>query len=1059
MGSASSSPFVFRRAVVSLHYKKSPIAGTSRETAAFWRALFHTTLTVDELASFWTAEDVRLLRLYHPDRLVAVMCAAMQQLDVLIFHGVAPSAEEGPVSVRSDENKSEEPHITKIALPSVFRLAVRRGRGRELSVDFTAATNALWIIALALPCCFEDIDALRAVRHDDQLAAASGEIYVPIMSQETRALLGIEERKESRFAADFAYHFFVRGCKCVEEEQVDQCSTNQAGGANAVEHGSGALPSTEACPDLASPGWRLVEMLVKLFFVPGFTMNVSNSFHRVGGRGQIDDAALGDMVILRVVETMSTGRCRENNGVGSSFNKLPDWVHDGASAVEEERRALVLRTLLIALSAIIFVPPLRSDACHCDGCFETSGGVNETQDARVGRSQQRQREVAALMTRALLEGDGRSLSPRLCVALLHVVRCCTRRHKKVPLFSIFGGSTQHQRCTNSDLLSHALAILVASIYSETGLGRQSNDCGHGPESAGVRKANLFLEVMSAVVGSSPLLSRRPLVAWSENHSGVADGGYTIPQAASGKDGGTYVSSQYESSLLEGLVGLLEAPLDDSLRRQKESTASHAPLAMHLLLWMLQHSTRAIHMVGGRPRFLLALVHNLLVSSAAYPSGYGEGQMVLLCFLSLLQHAPFQQLLCRPIPCSGEAASSTQRADAKQFLSELCTAVPFLPAGFRVDPGTASSVGLEATNRTREEFGAVCIRTYGDILALAVCYVVSPSSPTWFQPLYRTAVEVLNAMQLCCMHGDSVHLINNVLSYNVLLELASSFNYLCSTRVLAIGKETQLACARMAALVFTIVRSGLIRGTKGATQGLMEEQHDIAAHMLWLLATRSELFRLSRLVSSRECSSNFLEEIPADDRLNCWRSSDCIPRELCYMDVNCRETAPDGSAFGNSDEVGLGVARQLTLVEDLVTSRELNILLRMANAVRGTLTSLAVRGQLSAGECPNASSKMRSERCDSVQRESNSWAGCECEDVPRSQIPFLITSAVAQWLNDDGNRSTTTGMIGGSITVRRVSVTTASRAEKWLLEQLWVQVHATNLSVPMYDYRTAVALHK
>lgn len=1009
MGSAFSNPYAFRRTVASLHYKDHPLSGGGVDLGLFWRTLFCTRLTAEEHNSFWTAEDVRLLRLYHPDRLAAVLLGAMQQLDAFM----ALTCAANPVRRGSAGGNTLAVGATGQRVSEPFDDA-QSGQENESGappLDVTAVQNSLWLIAGALPYCFEDIDELKARLRED----AEGEIGkrpMVIVSQHTRRLIGEEERTESPFAAEFAYHFFFRGDACVGSDAPSD-------GEDFADDDIFSYLTSSRPPPL---GARLVELLVRLYFVPGFTTTASLPHrpmakerpteqergewpHKLSESNIEDDLKLlvgldcvpppvlfsifPDTVTESNNDVLSNGDKNEFVRIPAHTTTTPKTTRMMMTPLNENYRAIILRTLVLTLSGFIFIP------------FSESDLTSVRQDSKHNCSQSRSEKTVLMMIHALFNGRQRSLLAMLCVSLLHVVRCYPKR----PLVSttasawIWGG---YLTSDHVDVLKHALSILAMGLYSESSA---LSFCPRHVARSSESTTNVFLQIMGAALKHS----ESPV-------EGVGE------------------SSDYVRSLVEGLLVLFEGPLLASARNAPEAAIPSTPLVLHLLLWVLQQSPVALGLVGGRAQTLMALVYNLLVSSTASTSRFGEGQLTLLCLLLLARHPSFLQLLATPLPSVDSGATAVE---AQKFLSMLRAAMPMLPEKVIISGNGAGANPLEPPVGS----DTLCVHTYGNILVLALCYVVSPSSPRWFRLLYRSTIEVLHTLQVCFTTlppTRDMSFSHYVLNPCVMLELASGLDYLSSVRVLRLGTEEQRACVQMIRVLLAIIRSPVRSSLPEHTdsrgslrQSGTQQKGSELLPLLCGLAMRRGVFGLARLIDTTAA----MGPVEESDAPLPHREGGFVGASSMFVeDENRRENPTGERADCHSADVPRVTATLCNFARLIASSDEFAALYGVVAEVR--------RRMQTQNEWNGAAETLDA---------SSPWLRdiTEVLGLARTHKRHLRKES-----GDGAGKERTSATV-----IRRVTTDGSISAERWLIAQLWRQLHMFNLSPPIFDYRSAVLVRE
>lgn len=161
----------FSNEVSKLHLVKCDIL-SSTPLDPTWKTLFLTSMTDDEICSFFSFDDVRRLRRFHPDRLAMVLFKCIEQLKHFADHW-------------------------------------------ETISDYCSVMNALRMIGNALPYCFEDIE-LKGTELKDNT----------IVTKRTLDKQGVGILSISPFATHFARHLFWENktCEGVDLGQCDKIS-------------------------------------------------------------------------------------------------------------------------------------------------------------------------------------------------------------------------------------------------------------------------------------------------------------------------------------------------------------------------------------------------------------------------------------------------------------------------------------------------------------------------------------------------------------------------------------------------------------------------------------------------------------------------------------------------------------------------------------------------------------------------------------------------------------------------------------------------------------------
>ncbi|ORC88139.1 uncharacterized protein TM35_000181960 [Trypanosoma theileri] len=1054
MGQSLGNPYAFRRAIAELHYKEHPLSGdiinsnskrdgdtvtikkSSEDMNIFWRTLFCTHLSAEEHASFWTAEDVRLLRLYHPDRLASVLYAAMQQLEA--FYTLSSKNEEGEEGESDDVSYMQNKSSSK----------KRKGRDESVKpMDFTSAVNALRLISGALPYCFEDINEMKRLLREDEEAAAKDETNITITSQHTRELMGIENRKESPFAADFAYHYFVRG-----DTSMSGMDNNDNNNYNNNEDEDDDLEEdiSSTCFSLSAKlplGTRLVQLLVKLFFLPGFT--VVNKPHPSSEKTMSTEEGLAmDLALLTQLDsqllpfgptprtaTMNTplASSMANSLNGSMVSSRTASQHTDVIPLDEEHRALLLRTIVLTLSGPIFAKSTHSSTNVTKVQKDEKGNNDDKDDVKSHLSQQRREETTAVMLKGLLDGRRQPFSALLCVSLLHVVRCYPKRPLASAVTRTVWKRSSCLTSTHIDVLGHALSLLSMGVYN----GLSTFDHSTLQKELNEDECNVFIQVMKAALGSHDTgvvgttndgissIGVQPSSSSHSSYSSDTNAGLMLP---SGRDSegsnsvvngssndGNFSSLNYVQSLVKSLLILLENPLTASKFNTRGTVIPCAPLALHLLLWLLQHNPVAVAIVGGGgSRPFLSLVYNLLVSSAVSSTRFGEGQMTLLCLLILLRYPPFLRFLTTPLP---SLESGATREEANEFLSTLRAAMPMLPEkliilGNNNHNHNHNNSGKNMTGGNENSSPALRIRTYADILVLSLCYVLSPSAPRWYQALHRSATEVLHTLRVCLAHKHprivrsttnnttntntntnttttgglttEPHFLHQVLGEDVMLELVNSFNYLASCRVLRRGVEAQRVCLQMINVLLHIIRSSIV-----PTQG--EQDGGTIVPLLWTLAMRDDVFNLMHLVKLT-CRDHIVDGVcttkPEDEKETEKEESFFVENNpvgsvwASEMRKSCREgsgycfnasttTTTTTTSIGDGTMSNTERSPYELLLFLLASSKELSLLYQIVIAVRTQLSRIETVSPVTAAD------KLPTSESD----ETNSWGVMSSKQDP------------------------------------------------------------------------------
>ncbi|EAN76691.1 uncharacterized protein TEOVI_000389900 [Trypanosoma equiperdum] len=1021
MGNAQDIPNSFRRTVVSLHYRESPFSGDDDEVSQLCRTIFCTRLTADEFACYWTAEDVRQLRLYHPNRLATILLLAMRQLEDFVAISRDPNEKWG------NDNPLQHPVRKSTfsgsgATSGITEESPRRSAKRRPPVDFTAAINALRLIAGSLPYCFEDIDLLRAVVQSDEEEASKDELNVIITSQRTRELMGMDDRTESPLAAGFAHHFFVQGGKCF---------MNNEPGAHRCFYAD-LLDEEKPNPPTTPLGFRLVELLVKLFFVPKFSqmepMKMAPSMME-----ELRGSLAYDLKLLSLTRALVP----QNFGSTEDINEDDEcWMFSFEGTYVKEARSLVLRAILLTISVPIFYTP----SCLSDAqSREPQGNEGSCSHESSGVMYE---EVSDVMLSGLFDVNERPLLVKFFVLLLHVVRCCPKWPVTVPSLRGMWAARPTLTADNVDVLSHSLAILAAGFY--TGPYVASQRYVHRGEKP-VRVPSVLYGIMHQVIGSN-------FVPWKILQgtglegipaSPVVADPYEVGSSGMGCSSATKEPHDcdglpdYARSFADGVLALLEAPLIAGSSSIPKPEAPCSSLGLHLMLWLLQHSEAAINAVGRKPRLLLVLVQTIHVVGTQYPSYLGEGQIALLCFLRLLRHQPFLRLLLEHLPTDGDADLTREgKVNATQFLRELRVAMPTLPNKLVITSNMSPDKRRQIEWQSDE---VLCIRTYCDVLVLTLCYVVAPGSPSWFSNLHRTAVEVLHTLQVYLPKATGRFPLD-VLSEHIVFEVAGSFNHICSPRVLMTGADAQLACFNMIKAVSFMLEAAIahINGGSGAALLKNQEHEDVECKggesnivaLLWLLVTQGGLSELTKHIQTQLDSKT--------------------------------KAAAGGSSYAEPCSGKLGDGTGVGVLKELLHSDEFNFLRRVTNEVAQKLKD-ALEDSSGRGNGTEKTTEVDIEPCHEGERwmkSSGKRLWFERDDKLFQKVLEVGSSVV----NEKEQERREKGRLGGEfvtspVALREASVPFEGAAKRWLLRQLWVQVHRLNTGPPVFDFRTATIIRE
>ncbi|RNF09835.1 uncharacterized protein Tco025E_06909 [Trypanosoma conorhini] len=1053
-----SDVYAFRRAVVLLHYKQHPLSGDAGDLDIFWRTLFCTGLSDEQLASFWTAEDVRLLRVYHPDRLAAILAACMQQLDAFLALSCGAAAEDAAGSpIDGDVAAVRVEGTLSYMQPRPPPPPPRGGGGRRAGrpLDPCAAANALRLIGGALPYCLEDIDELTALLRED--AAASGERNIAIISQRTRELMDVANRTESPFAADFAYHFFFRGDACVLAED---------------------------CPPSLSPppGTQLVQLLLKLLFMPGVMTAAApcrETQPRQDPRAIAEAAVNAELqlllrrgcvppaLLLSLLRGAAPGGVQgrlantQNDSGGSNSVLLGGSCSRAAPALSlgSDYHAIILRTLLLLLSGPIYTSAAEAAPATAAG-------------AEAGKrscSKQRREATIALMSNELFNGEKQPLAALLCAALLYAVRFYAKKSLLTPrLTAVFSRGSRFS-ATQVAVLGHALAILAMGVYSGPTLPCCDPQLQGPPEE---RASNVFFSLLKAALGDA-----EPHVPVDGAKATSQDSSILLPAQSRSDE---LDPSCYARALVEGMLTLLENPLTASAGDAAMVKIPCAPLVLHLLLWAVQQSSLALDILARRPHSFMALLHSLLVSSGVSASRFGEGQLSLLCLLILLRQPSFLETLATPLPSLAAGATATE---VRQFMRVLRAAMPMLPQSIRIAAGD----DREGSCDGGKGLDTLCVHTYGNLLVLAMCYVLSPASPRWFRPLYSSAVEVLCTLQTAFTQNtlaSSVCLRRRVLNEHVAVELVSSLAHLSSPRVLRLGgKEAQRACLQMIRLLLETIRSaiGPAQETDGSwcsaarRVGAMEGTELVA--LLWSLAVGESLFALARLTSTAAGEPG-VGAAPATE------SNDVVLEDS--LSLANPFTAPRGGAGEaappKTTASGAAPAALREFALQLSHCGEFNELHRIAAAVRVALSEAQERP--AALSLPAAGSGELAS-CDSTMAASAASHPPPMKasrDPEEFEIAWAVLRSAAAALDEvqarphDGEAKEEGGGVGGADSrrekgrrgavpprgapgMRKLVIDVSGAGGRWLLAQLWRQIHMFNLAPPIFDYRSTLIMRE
>ncbi|RNF08027.1 hypothetical protein TraAM80_02960 [Trypanosoma rangeli] len=1057
MGGTVSNPLAFRRAIVSLHYKEHPLSGDAGDLELFWRALFCTWLSDEQLASFWTAEDVRLLRMYRPGRLAAVLIASMQQLEALIALSCEAAAELDPGNSGDVGENPSGGGLATVKVEGAMNYmqpqpSLRRREGRALNP--CAALNALRLIGGALPYCFEDIEELTALLREDADATARGGRIPVIVSQRTRELMDVANRTESPYAADFAYHFFFRGEFC---------------------------PS----PPQTSPGTQLVELYLKLLFMPG-VMTAAVPCRDTEPRQEPSHASseaafnaelllllrqgcVSPALLFSLVRGATPADVQDrlaNNQIGgsSSSNVSPEinWSRaQPAFALGSDYHAIILRTLLLLLSGPIYAPAAEVGPA-------TAGELEKR-----NCSKRRREATSALMASELFDGEKQSLAAVLCASLLYTVRFYAKKSTTPSSYAAVFSKRPRSLAAHTAVLGHALAILAMGIYSGPSILCSDPQLPVPSES---RVSNVFFSLVKAVLDRA----ETHFSADSDTATSQQSSIHLPDQLGHGETD----SLSYARSLVEAMLILLENPLRASVEKDPQVSIPCAPLVLHLLLWVMQQSQVALDIIGGRPYSFMAFIHSILVSSKVSLSRFGEGQLSLLCLLILLRRPSFLKLLATRLPSHASGATATE---VEKFMRVLRVAMPMLPQSIRI---TADSDG-EGTFGGEKDSDTLCLYSYGNLLVLAMCYVLSPSSPRWFRPLYRSAVEVLHTLQVVFTHATlipNVCLRRHVLNEHVMLELVSSLAHLSSRRVLRLGTEPQRACLKMIHVLLALIQStiGPVQNADGswcsAARRVGELDGMELVPLLWKLAVGDSLRALAGLTST--AAGPWQEEFGAEAE-SAINAEEVILEDS--MSFSNPFTIPKGERGGMEPPTTVasgaaGVSSTVTSLHDfarqLLNSKEFNKLYRIVSAVRVGLNNEQERP--ASVSHPTVDFGGEDLRGPMMMSPAGSLPVSRriCRDPEGCQFAWAVLQNAAAVLDEiqaheredeeagGGRVGDTYGlkekgsgaMLSGGVTIaRRLVIDSGGTGRRWLLVQLWRQVHMFNLSPAMFDYRSTLIM--
>jgi hypothetical protein len=306
-----------------------------------WRGLFTSSFTIIDLETVMSSQYLRTLRIYHPDRLAAILFKCISQLHAFAFEfgedaaSIAAAKESGGGGGATSHQKSNK---KKRSPQSVL--------------------NALMILQHTMPIVFEDADVAL------MLLQGVGNGNYP-------------QQTVSYFSADFLAHVFLHNRTCAAAVAATSAASETAFDSGVFPHlsfptlstllplstASSSTPSLEHhcnTTTVVPLGTLLVECLVRLCFVPDFTIPTPNIDATKSAFVDRHDAKVSFDVVPEILWCRGiVGR----RGAGELPEDLPKWgpsahlmhhLSDAFFSSMSDYRRQVLLTLNIVLTLPLY---------------------------------------------------------------------------------------------------------------------------------------------------------------------------------------------------------------------------------------------------------------------------------------------------------------------------------------------------------------------------------------------------------------------------------------------------------------------------------------------------------------------------------------------------------------------------------------------------------------------------------------------------------------------------------------------------------------------------------
>ena len=210
-----TSIFDFRENIVAL---KSYDVSVSVTNHTFWKTLFLTSMTDDEICAMLNFDDIRELRLFYTDRLAMLVYKCIEQLYDFVHHSTT-------------------------------------------AMDFCCVDNALRMLGHMLPFLFEDADFALASLDKSKEEKGSARSIVITQKEMDR----LASRKQTVFGRNIAQLLFWENMTCAGDS-IEACG-HVYDWPGVMQHEQ--LSSKSSASSL---GQVLGQTLLKLCFVPGYTL-------------------------------------------------------------------------------------------------------------------------------------------------------------------------------------------------------------------------------------------------------------------------------------------------------------------------------------------------------------------------------------------------------------------------------------------------------------------------------------------------------------------------------------------------------------------------------------------------------------------------------------------------------------------------------------------------------------------------------------------------------------------------------------------------------------------